>query len=106
MCLGAFFSLEEGSTTVEGADPNDGPAWIVGDTFLKNVYSIFRYQNPRAVGFAKLSDVAKGMSNRTNLNTVNQTTDISGAGMAVSNYMLVGSIAASLAVGLVASTLV
>ena len=84
MCLGAFFSLEEGSTTVEGADPNDGPAWIVGDTFLKNVYSIFRYENPRAVGFARLSDVAKGLSNHTNLQTVNQVTDVSAAAYAVS----------------------
>lgn len=79
MCLGAFFSLEAGSTTVEGADPDDGPAWIVGDTFLKNVYSIFRYENPRAVGFAKLSDVAKGMSNTSRIATVNQTTDVSAA---------------------------
>lgn len=78
MCLGAFFSLEAGSTTVEGAESDDGPAWIVGDTFLKNVYSIFRYDNPRAVGFARLSDVAKGMSNVTSTSgvgsTVNQAT--------------------------------
>lgn len=52
-CLGAFFDLSiEGSST---------PSWIVGDTFLKNVYSVFRY-NPASVGFANLSSVATAMS--------------------------------------------
>jgi cathepsin D len=53
-CLGAFFVLDvqPGSST---------PSWIVGDTFLKNVYSVFRY-NPPSVGFASLSDYAKGLS--------------------------------------------
>jgi len=44
-CLGAFFELPTG---------NGAPAWIVGDTFLKNVYSVFRF-NPPSVGFAQLS---------------------------------------------------
>ncbi|KAG6820410.1 hypothetical protein H0H93_000917 [Arthromyces matolae] len=47
-CLGAFFELTTGSSA---------PSWIVGDTFLKNVYSVFRY-NPASVGFAELSDLA------------------------------------------------
>ncbi|EIN09402.1 acid protease [Punctularia strigosozonata HHB-11173 SS5] len=47
-CLGAFFALDTGSSA---------PSWIVGDTFLKNVYSVFRY-NPPSVGFAELSDTA------------------------------------------------
>ncbi|KAG1864833.1 aspartic peptidase domain-containing protein [Suillus subluteus] len=38
-CVGAFFELN-----TSGSAPN----WIVGDTFLKNVYSVFRY-NPAAV---------------------------------------------------------
>ncbi|OAX43168.1 acid protease [Rhizopogon vinicolor AM-OR11-026] len=46
-CLGAFFEL----TT------DTDPAWIIGDAFLKNVYSVFRY-NPASVGFANLSSVA------------------------------------------------
>ncbi|KJA15228.1 hypothetical protein HYPSUDRAFT_48541 [Hypholoma sublateritium FD-334 SS-4] len=50
-CLGAFFELSTGSSA---------PAWIVGDTFLKNVYSVFRY-NPLAVGFAELSATARGL---------------------------------------------
>ncbi|KAH8111057.1 acid protease [Phellopilus nigrolimitatus] len=52
-CLGGFFELDmSGSGT---------PAWIVGDTFLKNVYSVFRF-NPPSVGFANLSTVATDMS--------------------------------------------
>ncbi|KAF8644751.1 hypothetical protein AX16_008295 [Volvariella volvacea WC 439] len=47
-CMGAFFDLTTG-----GAAPD----WIVGDTFLKNVYSVFRY-SPASVGFATLSPAA------------------------------------------------
>lgn len=51
-CIGSFFELSSGS----GA-----PSWVVGDTFLKNVYSVFRY-NPAAVGFAQLSETALAMN--------------------------------------------
>lgn len=55
-CLGAFFSLDTGSSA---------PSWIFGDTFLKNVYSVFNYgtngQNP-SVGFAQLSSTALAMN--------------------------------------------
>ncbi|KAG1899473.1 aspartic peptidase domain-containing protein [Suillus fuscotomentosus] len=51
-CVGAFFELNTGGTA---------PNWIVGDTFLKNVYSVFRY-NPAAVGFAALSNTATAMN--------------------------------------------
>ncbi|KAF8624021.1 hypothetical protein AX17_007227 [Amanita inopinata Kibby_2008] len=47
-CLGAFFELTTGGSA---------PSWIFGDTFLKNVYSVFRY-DPPAVGFAELSSAA------------------------------------------------
>ncbi|KIK60512.1 hypothetical protein GYMLUDRAFT_43837 [Collybiopsis luxurians FD-317 M1] len=56
-CLGAFFSLSTGS---------NAPAWIVGDTFLKNVYSVFRY-NPASVGFAELSAAALAQNGNTDL---------------------------------------
>lgn len=49
-CIGAFFV--SGSTS---------PAWIFGDTFLKNVYSVFRY-NPPSVGFATLSETALALN--------------------------------------------
>ncbi|KAG2040135.1 aspartic peptidase domain-containing protein [Suillus americanus] len=51
-CVGAFFELNTSGSA---------PSWIVGDTFLKNVYSVFRY-NPAAVGFAALSNTALAMN--------------------------------------------
>ena len=52
-CVGAFFSLDTTGTSA--------PPWIVGDTFLKNVYAAFQY-DPPAVGFAKLSPTALAMN--------------------------------------------
>ncbi|KAI9067338.1 acid protease [Trametes sanguinea] len=57
-CVGGIFDLTLGSD-VSGGGGN--PTWVVGDTFLKNVYSVFR-ANPAAVGFAQLSDAAGGSS--------------------------------------------
>lgn len=55
-CQGALFDLNEGSAI----PPNSGnPSWVVGDTFLKNVYTVFR-SNPASVGFAQLSVAAGG----------------------------------------------
>lgn len=51
-CLGAFFELSTGGSA---------PPWIVGDTFLKNVLSVYRY-NPPSVGFAQLSAAALAAS--------------------------------------------
>ncbi|KAH8116621.1 acid protease [Phellopilus nigrolimitatus] len=48
-CLGGIFDLDAGTT------------WVIGDTFLKNVYSVFRF-SPPSVGFAQLSDAAGGGS--------------------------------------------
>jgi cathepsin D len=42
-CIGAFIDLDLGGA---------GPTWIVGDAFLKNVYSVFRW-DPPSVGFAQ-----------------------------------------------------
>ncbi|KAJ7233903.1 aspartic peptidase A1 [Mycena rebaudengoi] len=56
MCLGGIFDLTQGSSIV-ASDGN--PTWVVGATFLKNVYSVYR-QNPLSVGFAQLSDLAGG----------------------------------------------
>ncbi|GMK56120.1 hypothetical protein CspeluHIS016_0211760 [Cutaneotrichosporon spelunceum] len=50
-CLGALSSWE---STTEAAD-----AWILGDSFLKNVYSAYRVE-PRAVGLAALKDSRGG----------------------------------------------
>ncbi|KAG8980005.1 hypothetical protein FRC05_007448 [Tulasnella sp. 425] len=51
MCLGAIFAVQLGSPGTLA------PQWIIGDAFLKNVYSVFRYYPP-AVGFAQLSNPA------------------------------------------------
>ncbi|KAF8629088.1 hypothetical protein AX15_003580 [Amanita polypyramis BW_CC] len=70
-CLGSFFELSTGSSA---------PNWIFGDTFLKNVYSAFRY-SPPAVGFAQLSSQAI----QTNgVNGVLPTPTIGSAAVAVS----------------------
>ncbi|KAH9893556.1 aspartic peptidase domain-containing protein [Cubamyces lactineus] len=52
-CVGAFFALSTSGTSA--------PPWIVGDTFLKNVYSVFR-ASPASVGFAQLSETALKMN--------------------------------------------
>ncbi|KAG2142917.1 acid protease [Suillus bovinus] len=51
-CYGAFYAIPTSDGT---------PSWILGDTFLKNVYSVFRYDTP-SVGFAALSEVALAMN--------------------------------------------
>ncbi|OBZ70925.1 Lysosomal aspartic protease [Grifola frondosa] len=57
-CLGGIFDLNLGSNVGSGSG---NPSWVVGDTFLKNVYSVFR-ASPASVGFAQLSDAAGGSS--------------------------------------------
>ncbi|KAH7885800.1 aspartic peptidase domain-containing protein [Phlebopus sp. FC_14] len=51
-CLGAFFEIQT---------QGQAPSWIVGDAFLKNVYSVFRY-SPPSIGFAALSPTALAMN--------------------------------------------
>lgn len=58
ICAGGIFDLTAGSNIGSGGG---NPSWVVGATFLKNVYSVFRSQ-PAAVGFAELSDAAGGSS--------------------------------------------
>ncbi|KAG2346711.1 acid protease [Suillus weaverae] len=53
-CYGAFYAMPTSGGT---------PSWIIGDTFLKNVYSVFRY-NPPSVGFAALSEIALAMNGK------------------------------------------
>ncbi|KAH8799214.1 aspartic peptidase domain-containing protein [Flagelloscypha sp. PMI_526] len=51
MCAGSFFDL--GATAGPFTDFGN-VSWIIGGTFLKNVYSVFR-ENPPSVGFAELN---------------------------------------------------
>lgn len=53
MCVGGIFDIGNTVGTGQGV-----PSWIVGDTFLKNVYSVYR-ASPPSVGFAQL---ASGLS--------------------------------------------
>ena len=46
MCIGGVY--------VQSLSSSSAIQWIVGDTMLKNVYSVYRY-SPAAVGFAKLA---------------------------------------------------
>ncbi|KAK7043133.1 hypothetical protein VNI00_008487 [Paramarasmius palmivorus] len=56
-CLGGIFDLSRGSNIVSGGG---NPNWVVGATFLKNVYSVFRASSTPQIGFAQLSDAAGG----------------------------------------------
>lgn len=55
-CLGAIFDLTRGTNI---GSSSQGPGWVVGATFLKNVYSVFR-ADPPSIGFAELSTAAGG----------------------------------------------
>jgi cathepsin D len=52
MCVGSIFAVD-----LVPSNPTFQPSWIIGDTFLKNVYSVFR-SSPPSVGFAQLSPLA------------------------------------------------
>ena len=54
-CLGGIFDLTQGSSIVSGGG---NPNWVVGDVFLKNVYSVYRSEPSPSVGFAALSSNA------------------------------------------------
>ena len=58
ICAGSIFDLTAGTSIGEGGG---NPNWVVGGTFLKNVYSVFRSQ-PAAIGFAQLSEAASRSS--------------------------------------------
>jgi len=53
-CVGAIFDLNGGWGIQEGGST---PSWIVGDTFLKNVYSIFSAQPPTTMTGLAARDV-------------------------------------------------
>ncbi|KAH7929296.1 acid protease, partial [Leucogyrophana mollusca] len=49
MCVGAIFDI--GSSV--GSGPG-APSWVIGDTFLKNVYTVLQGGTPLHIGFAHL----------------------------------------------------
>lgn len=52
MCVGSLYGMAS-------AGSDSMPSWVIGDVFLKNVYSVFQ-ADPPAVGFAQL---ASGLQN-------------------------------------------
>ncbi|KAF7315962.1 Acid protease [Mycena indigotica] len=94
MCIGGIFDLTLGSAIT----PSSGnPSWVVGDTFLKNVYSVYRV-NPNQIGFAQLSDLAgssgspqagSGASRNDARHATQSMLAISfAAGVAITSYLL------------------
>lgn len=64
-CVGGIFDLAAGSSAGGGGG---NPNWVVGDTFLKNVYTVFR-SNPPSIGFAQLSSAAGGSTGTPGIGT-------------------------------------
>ncbi|WVQ63697.1 uncharacterized protein L199_001850 [Kwoniella botswanensis] len=83
MCTGAFFEMDLSSQSPI--------QWIVGASFLKNVYSTFRY-NPAAIGFAQLADGVSSVSNGTSQSTTGGGTSGSGGQSSSSGGIPVASI--------------
>ncbi|KAF9805835.1 hypothetical protein IEO21_08924 [Rhodonia placenta] len=89
-CIGAVFVVDlEGSEdaaadTVEAAEI---PTWVVGDAFLKNVYSVFR-ANPPAVGFATLTDSVAQGTGSSSVPSGSSTTTIRSASITASGNPL------------------
>ncbi|KZV73510.1 acid protease [Peniophora sp. CONT] len=51
ICVGSIFDARRGVILGEGF-----PNWLIGDAFLKNVYTVYRAGDNPAVGFAELAD--------------------------------------------------
>jgi len=63
-CAGAFVGIDVGSSS--------GISWVVGDAFLKNVYSVYRY-SPPAVGFQALTGGGGGGNVTTSTSSTSPT---------------------------------
>ena len=78
-CIGAFIAIDTTGSQI--------PPWIVGDTFLKNVYSVYR-ANPPSVGFAALSAAATAQNGRNGFApspTIGATSAVATGGVRSSN---------------------
>jgi cathepsin D len=89
-CLGAFFEID----SQQQGNSDNQISWIIGDTFLKNVYSVFR-ANPASVGFATLASNAQSQVTASGLPTPtigSVSTSITGSGQTNSNAALPGAL--------------
>ncbi|CAL1706109.1 unnamed protein product [Somion occarium] len=109
-CLGGIFDLSQGSNVGSGGG---NPSWVVGGTFLKNVYSVFR-ANPPSIGFAQLSDLAGGSGTpspgTSGSATISQTglpvpTDANGSGNGTTSAALPAARPFSIALALIVSSM-
>jgi len=69
-CIGSIMDI--------GMSPNTSPTWVMGNAFLKNVYTIFK-ADPPSIGFAPLSSLAMfinkgGVPEPSGFNGTNSTT--------------------------------
>ena len=95
-CQGAIFALESGTTT----NDQKSLTWVLGDTFMKNYYTVFRH-SPPSVGFAKLSDEAKATQTKVGnipSETVGNADSLGGssANSNLNNYTIMLSITLSI----------
>lgn len=100
LCIGAIFDLSAGTNSIP--DGNN-PAWVVGDTFLKNVYTVFR-SSPAAVGFAQLSTAAGG-SGTAGAGTGTGTSGSSPTSITVSSAAMLTTVSSFLMVSTVATVI-
>ncbi|RSH95062.1 hypothetical protein EHS25_000148 [Saitozyma podzolica] len=114
MCTGAIFQMNLTRNTSVGNRTDDGDRsgnspiqWIVGASFLKNVYSVFRY-NPTAIGFAALtgneSSVTSGSASNTTSSSTGSGSGKSSSGASVREVGVLGlviSVAIAAVAGLV-----
>ncbi|KAF8176802.1 aspartyl protease [Pholiota molesta] len=100
LCIAAIFDLTQGTNI----DSNSGnPGWVVGDTFLKNVYSVFR-SNPPSIGFAQLSTLAGGTGSPSGSGAADTSSTGSSSGTTKSGAVSTGA-SAALVLGSVVSAL-
>lgn len=100
-CLGGIFDLTQGSSIVSGGG---NPNWVIGDVFLKNVYSVYRTDPTPSVGFAALSSNAGGSGTPAGTSTGSTTSGGSSSGSGSNNDNNASSrtaaVAPALAVGI------
>ena len=98
-CMGAVFAQDLGSRAPI--------QWIVGATFLKNVYSVFSYE-PAAIGFAPLAGEATTATTASGANVLPSATNSASAGSgsnsnAASTLPLGSTVAGMIVLALVAA---
>ncbi|GAW03977.1 acid protease [Lentinula edodes] len=100
-CLGGIFDLSLGSNIPENSG---NPTWVVGDVFLKNVYTVLRgtassSSDTPAIGFAQLSTSAGGSGTTTgNADSGSSSSSSNGSlrsfkrmsGMVLNGFILLG----------------